>query len=142
MMLINVNNLSFWDIVRWIGAALAAVVTYVFGGADKWLLGLLIVVVIDYFSGVIAAVIAHELSSKKGFVGILKKVLIFCIVAVAHIVDTATDAGGVLRALTIGFLLANECISVLENAGRCGIPLPQKLLMVLEQLRDDNGKGE
>lgn len=135
-MFININNFNLWDIVRWVGAALAAVVTYIFGGADKWLLGLLVVVILDYFSGVIAAALAHKLSSKKGFAGILKKVLIFCIVAVAHIVDSATGAGGVLRALTIGFLLANECISVLENAGRCGIPLPQKLLTVLEQLRD------
>lgn len=135
-MFININNLNLWDIIRWVGAALAAVATYIFGGADKWLLGLLVVVILDYISGVIAALLAHELSSKKGFAGILKKVLIFCIVAVAHIVDTATSAGGVLRALTIGFLLANECISVLENAGRCGIPLPQKLLTVLEQLRD------
>ena len=136
-MFLKLGSLDLWDIVRWLGAALAACATYIFGGADKWLLGLLIVVVIDYISGVIAAALAHELSSKKGFAGILKKVLIFCIVAVAHIVDTATDAGGVLRALTIGFLLANECISVLENAGRCGVPLPQKLLTVLEQLRAD-----
>lgn len=135
-MFININNLNMWDIIRWIGAALAAVATYIFGGADKWLLGLLVVMALDYISGVIAAVIEHKLSSKKGFIGILKKLLILCIVAVAHIVDTATSAGGVLRALTIGFLLANECISVLENAGRCGIPLPQKLLTVLEQLRD------
>ncbi|MBO5969528.1 MAG: phage holin family protein [Clostridia bacterium] len=136
-MFLKLGSLDLWDIVRWLGASLAACATYIFGGADKWLLGLLIVVIIDYFSGVIAAALAHELSSKKGFAGILKKVLIFCIVAVAHIVDTATDAGGVLRALTIGFLLANECISVLENAGRCGVPLPQKLLTVLEQLRAD-----
>jgi len=139
-MYINVNNLNLWDIIRWIGGGLAAVVTYVFGGADKWLLGLLIVVVLDYISGIIAAALSHELSSRKGFAGILKKVLIFCIVAVSHVVDSATGAGGVLRALTVGFLLANECISVLENAGRCGIPLPKKLIAVLEQLRDTNDK--
>lgn len=142
VMLININNLNLWDIIRWVGAALAAVVTYVFGGADKWLLGLIVVVVLDYISGIIAAILEHKLSSKKGFSGILKKILIFCIVAVAHIVDTATSAGGVLRALTIGFLLANECISVLENAGRCGIPLPQKLLAVLEQLRDTTNQTD
>lgn len=134
-MLININNFSLWDLIRWTGAAAAAAATYLFGGADRWLLGLLAVVVLDYISGVIAALLSRELSSKKGFAGILKKLLIFCIVAVAHIVDTATGAGGVLRALTIGFLLANECISVLENAGRCGVPLPKKLLAVLEQLR-------
>ncbi len=128
------NNVG--DMLRWIGASLAAVITYAFGGADRWLIGLLVVVVIDYLSGVIAAALEHKLSSRKGLVGILKKVLIFCVVAVAHVIDSATGADGVLRALTIGFLLANEGISVLENCGRCGVPLPKKLLAVLEQLRD------
>lgn len=135
-------KIGFCDFLRWTGAALAAVMTYVFGGADKWLLGLIVVVILDYISGVIAAVINHELSSRKGFAGILKKVLFFCVVAVSHIVDQATGAGGVLRALTIGFLLANESISVLENCGRCGIPLPKKLLVVLEQLKDDSDDEE
>lgn len=78
----------------------------------------------------------HKVNSKKGSAGILKKVLFFCVVAVAHIVDSATGAGGVLRALTIGFLLANESISILENCGRCGIPLPKRLLEILEQLKN------
>ena len=72
----------------------------------------------------------------KEFASILKKLLILCIMAVAHIVDS-----GVLRALTVGFLLANECISVLENASRCGIPFPKKLIAVLEQLRDSKADG-
>ena len=110
-------------LIRMLCAGLAAAATYLFGGADKWLFGLLIVVIIDYVSGVIAAVITCTLSSRIGFIGILKKVLLFCVVAVAHIIDEATGAGGVLRALTIGFLLANESISVLENCGRCGVPL-------------------
>ena len=129
-------KISPGDLVRWIGAGLATVVTYLFGGADRWLFGLLAVVILDYISGVIAAVITREVNSKKGFAGILKKVLMFCVVAVAHIVDSATGAGGVLRALTIGFLLANESISVLENCGRCGIPLPKRLLEILEQLKN------
>ena len=128
-------------IFRGFMSGFAAAFTYAFGGADKWLLSLLIVVILDYISGVIAAVITHEVNSRKGFAGILKKGLMFCVVAVAHIVDSATGAGGVLRALTIGFLLANESISVLENCGRCGIPLPKKLLDVLEQLKSNNDDG-
>ncbi len=139
-MLINCEKLGIGDIIRWAAAGIAAVFTYLFGGADEWFLGLLIVVILDYISGVIAAVICRTLSSRKGFSGILKKVLIFCVVAVAHIIDRATGAGGVLRALTIGFLLANECISVLENAGRCGIPLPAKLMSALEQLRGSESR--
>ena len=112
----------------------AAILTYIFGGADNWLIGLVVLVIADYVSGVIAAYIRHELNSKRGFAGILKKVLLFCVVAVANIVDTATGAGGVLRSLSIGFLMANEGISVLENAARCGVPLPKRLIKALEQL--------
>lgn len=93
-------------------------------------------VIIDYISGVAAAWVAGDVSSSKGLIGIIKKVMYFFIVAVAHVIDVATNAGGVLRNLTIGFLLANEGISILENCGRCGVPLPQKLVDVLEQLRD------
>lgn len=110
--------------------------TYALGGADVWLKMLLLMVIIDYISGVAAAWVAGNMSSSKGFMGIIKKVMYFFIVAVAHCIDVATNAGGVLRNLTIGFLLANEGISVLENCGRCGVPLPQKLIDVLEQLRD------
>lgn len=139
MDILSYMKLSFSDLIRWLGAGLAAAATYLFGGADKWLLGLLAVVMLDYLSGVIAAVITREVNSRRGFAGILKKTLLFCVVAVSHIVDSATGAGGVFRALTIGFLLANESISVLENCGRCGIPLPKKLLDILEQLRSDGG---
>lgn len=122
-------------IFRWIGAGAGAVITYVFGGADSWLIAMLVLVIIDYISGVIAAAIRRELSSKKGFDGILKKVLLFCVVAVAHIIDQATSAGGVLRNLVIGSLIANEGISILENCAKAGVPFPEKLLTVLEQLK-------
>lgn len=135
-------RISFADLCRWVVAGGAAVLTYFFGGADVWLVSLFGIVILDYISGVTAAALKHELSSKRGMAGILKKVLLFCVVGVSHLIDTATGAGGVLRALTIGFLLANEGISVLENAGRCGIPLPKKLLVVLEQLRDDGSDKE
>ena len=138
-------KISAADLIRWIGAGLATVVTYLFGGADRWLFGLLAVVILDYISGLIAAGIRREVNSRKGFAGILKKVLMFCVVGVASIVDKATGAGGVLRSLTIGFLLANESISVLENCGRCGIPLPKRLLEILEQLKNignDSDKKE
>ena len=128
------------EFIRAAGAAGAAILTYIFGGADNWLIGLVVLVVADYISGVIAAYIRHELNSKRGFAGILKKVLLFCVVAVANILDNATNAGGVLRSLSIGFLMANEGISVLENAARCGIPLPQRLIKALEQLRGEEQK--
>lgn len=116
---------------------IAAIVTFLWGGADYWLIALCLFVVMDYITGVIAAVILKTVSSTVGFVGILKKLLILIIVAVAHVLDTAMGIGGTLRSIVIGVLLANEGISILENCARCGLPVPPKLLEVLEQLRSD-----
>lgn len=122
---------------RTIGAGVAAICTFLFGAPDVWLMTLLTFVVIDYCSGVVSASIRHELSSRVGFQGILKKVMYFFVVAVAHCIDAATGAGGVLRSLTVGFLIANEGISILENCAKCGIPIPDKLLKVLAQIKGE-----
>ena len=98
---------------RLAGAGLASICTFLFGAPDIWLLTLLAFIVIDYISGVIAAYIHHELSSQVGFIGILKKTMYFFVVAVAHCVDVATGAGGVLQGI------------------------PEKLIRALEQIRGD-----
>ena len=121
---------------RLLGAGAASICTFLFGAPDIWLMTLLAFVVIDYGSGVIAAYIRHELSSKVGFIGILKKTMYFFVVAVAHCVDVATGAGGVLQGIAVGFLIANEGISILENCARCGIPIPERLIRALEQIKD------
>ena len=131
-------RMSVPEFLRIIFAGIAAVLTYAFGGADGWLLGLIVLVVTDYVSGVIAAYLNNELNSKRGFAGILKKLLLFCLVAVANIIDERTGADGVLRSAAIGFIMANEGLSVLENAGRCGVKLPKRLMAALEQLRGDH----
>ena len=99
-------------------------------------------VAVDYGSGIAAAWIHHEVSSKKGFEGFLKKLMYLFIVCVAHVIDEVTGAGGVMRNLTIGFFIANEGISVLENGARCGIPIPQKLMNALAQIKDEDDKVE
>ena len=99
-------RMSASDFLRMVFAGIAAVLTYVFGGADGWLLGLIVLVVADYTSGVISAYINHELNSKRGFAGILKKLLLFCLVAVSNIIDERTGADGVLRSAAIGFIMA------------------------------------
>ena len=121
---------------RLLGAGAASICTFLFGAPDVWLMTLLAFIVIDYGSGVIAAYIRHELSSKVGFIGILKKTMYFFVVAVAHCVDVATGAGGVLQGIAVGFLIANEGISILENCARCGIPIPERLIRALEQIRE------
>ena len=116
-----------------------ALATFLWGVPDVWLYTLLAFIALDYITGVIGAALSHTLSSAVGFKGILKKMLFLIVVAVAHLIDNAMAAGGVLRTAVIGFLLANEGISILENCARCGLPVPKKLIAVLEQLK---GKHE
>ncbi len=132
-----------WDkVVKTVAAGLASVCTFLFGEPNIWLQFMLLMCVVDYITGLAAAWNEGALSSKKGLLGALKKLMYFFIVCVAHIIDEVTGADGVMRNLTIGFFLANEGISVLENCARCGVPFPQKLLDVLEQLKDGNDKTE
>lgn len=130
-------DIDWLKFARLAGAGLASICTFLFGAPDIWLLTLLAFIVIDYVSGVIAAYIHHELSSQIGFIGILKKTMYFFVVAVAHCVDVATGAGGVLQGIAVGLLISNEGISILENCAECGIPIPEKLIRALEQIRGD-----
>ena len=124
------------------GAGLASICTFLFGAPDVWLMTLLAFIVIDYISGVIAAYIHKELSSRVGFIGRLKKTMYFFVVAVAHCVDVATGAGGVLQSIAIGVLIANEGISILENCAKCGIPVPERLIRALAQIKGENRETE
>ena len=128
------NEMIF--VVKVVIAAIGSALTFLFGIPDIWLFALISFVMLDYMTGVVAAVIAGELSSKKGLKGILRKVMTLVPVVVAHVVDTAIKTGGFLRTAVIGFLVANEGISILENTTRCGVPWPPKLRAVLEQLRN------
>ena len=122
------------------GAGLASIGTFIFGKPDIWMKTLLAFIVIDYLSGVIAAYINHELSSRVGFIGILKKTMYFFVLAVAHCVDVATGAGGVLQGIAVGVLISNEGISILENCAKCGIPIPERLIRALAQIKGEDEK--
>ncbi|MFA5658298.1 MAG: phage holin family protein [Oscillospiraceae bacterium] len=125
-------------IIEAVITAVGGVLGYVLGGFDGMLQALLVLVVIDYITGVLCAVSKHELSSSVGFLGISRKVLIFALVGVANIVDIQIiSKGSALRTATIFFYMANEAISIIENAGILGLPLPKKLIAVLEQLKND-----
>ena len=113
------------------------------GGCDGLLYALLAFVVIDYITGIMCAVVDKKLSSAVGFKGIFKKVIIFALVGVGHILDTRIiGAGSVLRTAVIFFYLSNEGVSLLENAAYLGLPIPQKLKSVLEQLHDRSEKED
>lgn len=127
-------------IFKTIIAGAGAVTGYLYGGWSVLLQVLLVFVIIDYLTGMVASGLKGELNSKIGFKGIIKKVMIFVIVAVAHMVDKAI--GGEMSMLmdaTIFFYIANELLSITENAGKIGIPIPEKLLNAVEVLK---GKGE
>ena len=118
---------------------------YFVGGWDGMLIALVVLMALDYITGVMCAIADHKLSSSVGFKGICKKVFILMLVGVANIVDVhVVGSGSALRAAVICFYLSNEGVSILENAGHIGLPIPEKLKVVLEQLhgRTDEKKDE
>lgn len=119
-------------------AAACSVFGFVFGDMDGLMIALIVLIVLDYISGVIAAAAEKKLSSAAGAKGIAKKVFMLLIVAAANIADIGIIGDGhVLKSVTAAFYAANECISIIENAGRLGVPVPKKLLDVLEQLKKE-----
>ena len=111
---------------------------WILGGWDGFLYALITLVVVDYLTGVMLAVLEKRLSSEVGARGIFKKVLIFALVAVGHIIDTQVIANGsAVRTAVIFFYLSNEGISILENAAKIGLPIPEKLKLVLGQLNKE-----
>lgn len=120
-------------------AAIGAVVGFLFGESIGLLVALFWMSVIDYGSGIVAAFMEKTLSSKIGFKGIIKKVMIFIMVALAHSVDSALGTKNMFRDATIVFYMANELLSIFENAGRMGVPVPERLTQAVEVLK---GKGE
>jgi len=111
---------------------------WVLGGWDGFLYALITFVVIDYLTGVMLAILEKRLSSEVGARGIFKKVLIFAMVAVGHIIDAQVITNGsAVRTAVIFFYLSNEGISILENAAKIGLPIPEKLKLVLDQLNKE-----
>ena len=134
---------QFWNTIQLVFSALGGWLGYFLGGCDGLLYALIAFVVIDYITGVMCAVINRELSSEVGFKGIFRKVLIFLLVGIANIIDVQViGTGAVLRTAVIFFYISNEGVSLLENAGHLGLPIPEKIKTVLEQLHDraENGK--
>ena len=132
------------EIWNWTQAAIAAAgggLGYFLGGWDGFLYALLAFVVIDYITGLMCAILDKKLSSEVGFRGIFKKVLIFSLVAIGNIVDQSVIGdGSVIRTAVIFFYLSNEGVSILENAAHIGLPVPQKLKDILEQLHNRTDK--
>ena len=131
---------EFWNTIQLIFAVVGGWLGYFVGGCDGLLYALIAFVVIDYITGVMCAVSDHTLSSQVGFRGICRKVLIFLLVGIANILDIhVLGNGSVLRTAVIFFYISNEGVSLLENAAHLGLPIPEKVKDVLEQL---HGRAE
>ena len=128
---------EFWNAIQFIFAALGGWLGWFLGGCDGLLYALIAFVVVDYITGVMCAVVDKKLSSEVGFRGIFKKILIFLLVGIANLLDVnIIGNGSVLRTAAIFFYLSNEGVSLLENATHLGLPVPEKLKSVLQQLHD------
>ncbi len=126
------------DKIQLIFTAIGGSLGYILGELDGFLYALIAFVVIDYITGLMAAIVERKLSSEIGFRGIFKKVLIFTMVAIGHILDSRIIGdGSAIRTAVIFFYLSNEGISIIENAVAIGLPVPQKLKNILTQLNAD-----
>lgn len=140
---------EFWNTIQFIFSAVGGWLGYFLGGCDGLLIALVVFAATDYITGVMCAVSDKKLSSEVGFKGICRKVLIFLLVGIANILDVQViGTGSVLRTAVIFFYLSNEGVSLLENAAHLGLPVPEKIKAVLEQLHErsesmtENGKED
>lgn len=125
-----VNNIYQWSV-----GAFSLLVSYCFGGFSSLLGCLIAFIALDYFTGILSAGVNGKLSSKVGFKGISKKVLMLCIVCLAHLMDVALNTEDVLMDAAIYFYIANEALSIVENAGNTGLPIPDKVRQAIAVLK-------
>lgn len=128
---------QFWNLIQCIFTVLGGWIGYFIGGCDSLMIALVVFMATDYITGVMCAIADKRLSSSIGFKGICRKVLILIMVGIANLLDLhIIGTGSVLRTAIIFFYLSNEGVSLIENAGHLGLPVPKKIKEVLEQLHD------
>ncbi|MGD6774042.1 phage holin family protein [Sutcliffiella horikoshii] len=123
-------NLIYLGSVSFVGS----MASFLYGGFSSLLLFLIIFVVVDYLTGIMAAYVEKRLSSRVGFKGIAQKVFIFALVSIAHVLDIILGAN-LIKDVTILFYLVNEFISIMENASRIGVPIPNILKKVIDAIK-------
>lgn len=118
-------------------AVVGTVATYLWGGWDAVLMALVVMVVMDYATGITASWVRGRLDSEVGRRGVARKVGIFVVVALANVIDGTGGLGEpILRTVTAWFYIGAEAISVLENLGDIGVPIPARLRQALARLRE------
>ena len=130
--------MSIQNFIRCMSSMICGFAGFLWGSLDGLLAALIVFMILDYLTGIAVGIMQKQISSKTGFIGLLKKGIILAIAAVGHILDTQIFGGdsSLCRSAVIGFYLANEGISILENAAALGIPLPEFLIQTLHQLKD------
>ena len=132
-----------WTKIQIAITALGGWLGYFLGGLDGLLIALLVFVALDYVTGVMCAISDHKLSSAVGFRGICRKVLVLMLVGIGHVLDIhVVGTGSALRTAVICFYLSNEGISLLENASHLGLPVPDRLKTILEQIHGRSEKED
>ena len=132
----NFSKIISCSIIAW----LLSTVVYLLGGYDIALQSVIVAVILDYLTGVTRAFILKELSSEIGFKGIVKKVAIFFIIMLAVLIDRVTGDTGAIRTLVIYYFVANEGLSIIENLGQSGVPIPKALRDALKNLKKGTNK--
>ena len=130
------------NIINFVTSTLLTTVVYFLGGLDIALKTLLIFILLDYVTGLCKAIVNKKVNSIIGIKGIIKKIGYLIVVALSVQLDNITGSTGALRTLVIYFFVDNEGISILENWGFIGLPLPKKITEVLEQIKKENGGNE
>ena len=132
--------------IKWMISFIASVVIKLLGGWDIWLMALLTVMVLDILTGIAKAILMRSNNSESGglsstsmFRGGIKKVFILLMVALGTVLDTIISPEDVfIRIMVVSYYIANESLSILENVGACGVPLPKVLYRILDGLKTNN----
>ena len=132
------DKIGIDKVISVITSEVATIFIYLFGGVDVALICLIIAIILDYISGIIKAFNSKQLSSKIGFKGILKKIGILILVMLSVLVDRVSGNTGAIRTLVIYYFVANEGLSILENLGEAGIPIPNAIKKALKVLKDQS----
>lgn len=132
------DKIGLDKVISLIASEVATVFIFLVGEIDVALICLIIAIVLDYISGIIKAFNTKQLSSKIGFKGILKKLGILVLVMLAVLIDRVGGNTGAIRTLVIYYFVANEGLSILENLGEAGIPIPNAIKKALKVLKDQS----
>ena len=131
-----------WTVFQCFFASLGCLLGFLLGDLDGFLIALIVFVIADYITGLCSAFIQKKVSSKTGFKGIIKKICIFIVVAIANIIDVNLLETPMLRTAVIFFYISNEGISIIENLTVLGVPVPKKLKDALTQIKEKGDKDE